>query len=104
MYQRGQNYYKNLFTEIKFLEAMNCVITTNTLCIQLEKARKRPQKYYNKNCFRELFCNNFGQDGKGVRVPIGVSGGGVWGRVQVGGGGWFSCGFLGKGEGGGEVG
>ena len=29
---------------------------------------------------------------KGVRVPIGVPGGGVWGRVQEGGGPRFSCG------------
>ena len=33
-----------------------------------------------------------------MRVPIGVPGGGVWGRVQVGGGGWFSCGKQGKGD------
>ena len=32
----------------------------------------------------------------GVAVPIGVPGGGVWGRVQGGGGGWFSCGKSGK--------
>ena len=32
---------------------------------------------------------------------IGVPGGGVWGRVEVGGGGWFSDGQEGKGEGGG---
>ena len=29
---------------------------------------------------------------QGVRVPIGVLGGEVWGRVQVGGGGWIACG------------
>ena len=47
------------------LEAIKFVIITKALCIQLEKARKRPQKYYNNNnnCFRGLFCNNFGQDG-----------------------------------------
>ena len=39
-----------------------------------------------------------------MRVPIGVPGGGVWGRVQVGGGGWFSVENKGKGEGGGEGG
>ena len=39
-----------------------------------------------------------------MRVPIGVPGGGVWGRVQVGGGGLFSCGKRGeKEEGGGRV-
>ena len=46
-----------------FLEAINFVFITKTLCIQLEKARQTPQKYYKNNCFRELFCNNFGQDG-----------------------------------------
>ena len=50
-----------------FLEAINFVINfviiTKRLCIQIEKTRKRPQKYYKNNCFRELFCNNFGQDG-----------------------------------------
>ena len=35
---------------------------------------------------------------KGVRVPTGVPGGGVWGRVQVGGWGGFSYGKKGKGE------
>ena len=40
---------------------------------------------------------------KGVRVPISVSGGGVWGRVQGGGGVRFSCGKRGGGgEGGGR--
>ena len=29
----------------------------------VHSARKRPQRYYKNNCFRELFCNNFGQDG-----------------------------------------
>ena len=28
---------------------------------------------------------------EGARVPISVLGRGVWGRVQVGGGVWFSC-------------
>ena len=35
---------------------------------------------------------------KGVPVPMGVPGGGVWGRVQVGGGGWLSCGKRGRRE------
>ena len=40
-----------------------------------------------------------------MRVPIGVPGGGVWGRVQGGGGGWvFFVENEGKGEGGGEGG
>ena len=47
----------------EFLEAINFVIITKTLCIQLKQTRERPQKYYKNNCFRELFCNNFGQDG-----------------------------------------
>ena len=42
---------------------------------------------------------------KGVAVPTGVPWGGVWGRVQVGGGGWvFLLKKKGKGEGGGEGG
>ena len=45
------------------LEAINLVIITKTLCIRLKKTRERPQKYYKNNCFKELFCNNFGQDG-----------------------------------------
>ena len=45
------------------LGAINFVIITKTLRIQLEKARKGPQKYYKNNCFRELFCNTFGHDG-----------------------------------------
>ena len=35
---------------------------------------------------------------KGVQVPIGVPAGKVWGRVQVRGGGWLSCGKKGGGE------
>ena len=56
-----------------FLEAMNFVIITKTLCIQLKQTRERPQKHYKKNCFRVLFCNNFAQDGKvqGAKVPFG---------------------------------
>ena len=27
------------------------------------QGRDRPQKCYKNNCFREFFCNNFGQDG-----------------------------------------
>ena len=41
---------------------------------------------------------------QGVQVPIGVPRGGVWGRVQVGGGGWFSSGKEEKGKGVGRVG
>ena len=55
-----------------FLEAINFVIITKTRCIQLERATKRPPKYHKNNCFRELFCNNFGQDGtlaRGVCLP-----------------------------------
>ena len=37
-----------------------------------------------------------------MRVPIGFLGGGIWGRVQVGGGGWVCCGKGGKGKGDGE--
>ena len=62
-YHRGQNYYKKTSLHKQFLEATNFVIITKTLCVQLEKARKRPQNYYKNYCFRELFCNNFGQDG-----------------------------------------
>ena len=36
-------------------------------------ARKRSQTYYNNNCFRELFCNNFGQDGRSSSARIGWS-------------------------------
>ena len=43
-----------------------------------------------------------GSSRKGVRVPIGVLGGGVWGRFQGGGGGWLPV--EGKGEGGVEGG
>ena len=50
-------------TLYKKLEAINFVIITKALCIQLEEARKIPQKYHKNNCFRELLCNNFGQDG-----------------------------------------
>ena len=46
-----------------FLEAINFVTITKTLCIQLNQTRERPQTYYKNNCFRELFCNNFAQDG-----------------------------------------
>ena len=35
---------------------------------------------------------------QGVRVPGGASGGGVWGRGLVGGGGWLLCKKWGKGE------
>ena len=48
----------------QYLEAVIFVIITNTLCIQLKKTRERPQKHYKNNCFRELFYNNIGQDGK----------------------------------------
>ena len=51
-----------LFTKMN-LETINFVIIAKTLCIQLKQTRERPQKYHKKNCFRELFCNNFGQDG-----------------------------------------
>ena len=47
----------------KSLEAINFVIITKTLCIQLKPTRERPRKHYKNNCFRELSCNNFGQDG-----------------------------------------
>ena len=30
------------------------------LCIQLDRTRKRAQKHYKNNCFRELFCNHVG--------------------------------------------
>ena len=46
-----------------FLEAINFVIISKTLCIQLKQTRERPQKHYKNNCSGELFCNNFGQDG-----------------------------------------
>ena len=39
-----------------------------------------------------------------MRVLTGVTGGGVWGRVEVGGGEWFPEENKGKGEGGGEGG
>ena len=49
-----------------FLEAINFVTIAKTLCIQVEKTRKETTEiYYKKNCFRELFCHNFGQDGSG---------------------------------------
>ena len=48
----------------QFLEAIHFVIIYETLCIQLEKAGQTPRKtLHKKNCCRELFCNNFGQDG-----------------------------------------
>ena len=53
-----------------FLEAINFVIITKTLCIQLKQTRERPQKYYNNNCFGEFFCNNFGQDGTGCTETL----------------------------------
>ena len=46
-----------------FLEAINSVIVTKTFCIQQKQIRERPQRYYKNKCFRELYCNNFGQDG-----------------------------------------
>ena len=56
-----------------FFEAINFVIATKTLCIQLKNQKKTTKilqkiivsgNYFVKNnCFRELFCNNFGQDG-----------------------------------------
>ena len=46
----------------EFLEAILFVTLTKTLCIQLEKTRKRPQNITKKSGFRGLFCNNFGQD------------------------------------------
>ena len=48
------------------LPRINFVIITTTLCIQLKQTRERPPKYYKNNCFRELFCNNFGHDGTEV--------------------------------------
>ena len=46
-----------------FLEAINFVMITKLICIQLKQTRETPPKHYKNNCFRELFCNNFGQDG-----------------------------------------
>ena len=50
------------------LEEVKFVNITKTLCIQLEKARQRPQTYYKKNCFWELFCNDFGQNGTKTKL------------------------------------
>ena len=35
----------------------------NTLHSARKKLEEDHKKHYNNNCFRELFCNNFGQDG-----------------------------------------
>ena len=43
---------KNLFTK-ECLEAINFVIITKTLCIQLKQTRGRPQKYYKNNESRD---------------------------------------------------
>ena len=61
-YQRGQNYYKKNSLQTYFLEAIHFVMIAKTLCIQLKQTRERPQKYYKNSCFREFFCNNFGQE------------------------------------------
>ena len=58
-YQRGQNYYKNIFSKLFLRGNSFCNYYTNLLHL----ARKRSQKYSNNDCFREIFCNNFGQDG-----------------------------------------
>ena len=47
-------------------EAINFVIITKALCIQLKQTRERPPPKYKNNCFRELFCNNIGQDGRSL--------------------------------------
>ena len=50
------------YLQIQCLEAMKFVTTTKRSSFL---ARKRSQKYYKNNCFKELFCNHFGQDGRG---------------------------------------
>ena len=63
-YHRGQNHYSKTSLQKQFLEATHFVILTTTFCIELEKIAKifpPPQKKNNR--FRELLCNNFGQDG-----------------------------------------
>ena len=62
-YHRGQNYYKKPLYKNIFFRGNSFCNYYKTLCIQLEKTGKRPQTYYKNNCFRQLFCNNFGQDG-----------------------------------------
>ena len=57
-YHRDQNYYKKPLYKSDFLEATNFVI----ISIQLKQTRGRPPKNCKNKCFREFFCNNFGQD------------------------------------------
>ena len=54
---RGQNCYKTSFQKCFFHSFCNYYKNT------LHLARKRSQKYCKNNCFRELFCNRFLQDG-----------------------------------------
>ena len=48
-YHRGQNYITKNSLQRSILEAINFVIITKTLCVQLKQTRERPQKYYKTN-------------------------------------------------------
>ena len=82
--------------------------------IQVAEVRRNilENKYpHNKKSLGETFFGQklgvvftAGSFRKEVAVPIGVRVKGVWGRVQVGGGGWFSLENEGKGKGVGRVG
>ena len=76
----GQNNHKvpvaakiitnNLFAKIIFRgNRFGVMYYKNTLHSAKKQARERPQKHYKNNCFREVFCNNFGQDGRCLAVP-----------------------------------
>ena len=58
-YHRRQNYYKKTRYKI-ILEAIHVVTIPKTLCIWLQKHQKLLHIW---KCFRELFCNDFDQDG-----------------------------------------
>ena len=53
-----------LFTKTIYREALNFAIVAKALCIWLQRDHRTLQ---NKG-FRELFCNNFGQDGSAISV------------------------------------
>ena len=57
-YHRCQNYYKKIFSKLIVRGTIFCNYY-KTLLIELEKMTK----YNTNSCFRELFCDHFGQDG-----------------------------------------
>ena len=73
--QRGQNYYQEKFVKNKLQKQFIVLLLQNTLCL----ARKGLQKDYKIHCFKELFCNHFGQDGKrriNINILVGLPLGG----------------------------